>query len=42
MALPAPLAAIAGKAAEYLDNFDTDEAKIELETLADAVEKEAE
>lgn len=42
MALPAPLEAIAGRASEYLDNFDTDEAKIELETLADAVEEEAE
>jgi len=42
MALPAPLAIIAGRAAEYLDNFDTDEAKVELETLADAMEKEAE
>ncbi len=42
MALPAPLTTIAGRAAEYLDNFDTDEAKVELETLADAVEKEAE
>ncbi len=42
MPLPEPLTKIAGRAAEYLDNFDTDEAKVELETLADAVEKEAE
>ena len=42
MALPAPLTTIAGRAAEYLDNFDSDEAKIEFEALADAMEKKTE
>ena len=42
MPFPSRWAAVVGRVSEHLDNFDTDEAKAELEALADAVEKEME